>query len=505
MIKVDLEKCVGCKICEQFCQVQAIKVTDKKARSLEHCVNCGACVKVCPEGALLKTGETAGAGAIVCASCPVGCAIPVGGTGACLRYVNEGAKITRKIPPVLYKQVAGLLPKEYHPAIKKPLITGMGAGTTSPDFKPAPFIVQEKVDGVDCVTCVTECPFTVNGLKVKIDTDLPIGEEGASVTYLKRRIGMVTTEEYNAQMLSLGGLRTTGGVNGIFSVKAITDIANKKKVSLAVEGGAKLALQVSKPPVINGVSKDIIASGCGSATVGVFAPLLVEAADEVIILDHQLTGLFSAHATGRYFKLRPSGVALKYRESTPGRYFGVKGSGIGGTDVMNPLDIIDMDRSDIRPGLTLLITEPTGEFYSLFRFENGAFVEAGPTPQILTAVNEMRSACEKSRVSAMFVGGAGGASRSGVTRKPLKLNEAIQARKARLTIGGAPTFIMPGGGITFMVDVEQVTSGFYHWVPTPAIVAPMEYTMTLKDYIAIGGHTDNIRPLSEVLEEIEKK
>ncbi len=501
MIKIDSEKCAGCKICELICQVHAIEVVNRKARTNENCVNCGACVKVCPEHALVRE-IFPDPNAVICTSCPVGCAIQPGKTGACLRYTNDGGTVTRKIPLVLQSPIHDLLPPEYHPAIQKPLITGMGAGTTSPDFRPAPYIVQDKVDGVDCVTCVTECPLTVNGLKVKIDTDLPIGEEGAAVTYLKRRIGMVTTEEYNAPVLSLGGLHLTGGENGMFSVKAITDIANRKKVSLNVEGGARLVLEVAKPPVINGAVREKIAAGCGSATVGVFSPLFNGIADEVIILDHQLTGVFSAHATGRYFKVPPSGIVLKYRESTPGRYFGVKGNGIGGTDTMNPVDVIDMGRSTIRPGTTLLVTEPTGGYHALLRFENGEFVPMDPTPRVLAAVNELQSVCEKSRVSAMFVGGGGGASRSGITGKPLKLTEAIKERKARLTIGGAPTFIMPGGGITFVVDVEHVQTGFYHWVPTPAIVVPMEYTMTLKDYAAIGGHVDSIRPLSEVIEEV---
>ena len=172
---------------------------------------------------------------------------------------------------------------------------------------------------------------------------------------------------------------------------------------------------------------------------------------------------------------------------------------------MDPIDIIDMENSNIRPGLTLLVTDPSGEFYSFLRFKNGKFKEISPTPQVLAAVKEMRSACEESRVSAMFIGGAGGASRAGVTKRPLKLTEAIKDRRARLTIAGAPTFIMPGGGITFVVDVEHMQSGFYHWIPTPAVVVPLEYTMSLKDYVAIGGHADNIRPLSEVIEEIEKR
>jgi NAD-dependent dihydropyrimidine dehydrogenase PreA subunit len=504
MVQIDLEKCTGCKTCEVVCQVGAIKVVKRKAQADDKCVNCAACVKVCPENALAKS-EVPAADTIICDACPIACEIKKGHTGACLRYINDGGRLVRNIPLVFYSEVADIVPKECHPAIEKPLITAIGAGTTSPDNRPAPYIVQSKVDGLDVVTCVTECPLTVNGIKVKVDTDLPIGEEGADVTYRKHRVGMVTTEEYGATMLALGGLHTTSGKNGMFSVKVVTDIANRKRIPLSVKGGAKIEIQVSQPPVINGVIPGKMRVGCGSATAGLFSTFFRKAADEVIVLDHQITSLFSAHAAGRDLKASPSGMVLRYRESTPGRYFGEKGDGLGGTNIINPLDVIDMKRSNVRPGTTLLVTETTGERFAFFRFENGRFVEIDPTAEVLETINEIASSCEPSKVSAMLIGGAGGSARAGIAKRPLKLNEAIRERKAKLTIGGAPVFIMPGGGITFVVDVEEVKSPFFYWVPTPAVVAPIEYTMSLKDYIAIGGHAKAIRPLDEVIEQMKKR
>jgi ferredoxin len=504
MVQIDLNKCTGCKTCEVACQIDAIRVEKKKAQAKDTCVNCAACVKVCPVNALTKS-ETVAANAIVCESCPVACEIKPGFMGACLRYVNDGQKLVRNTPLVFYSEIQQDLPKDFHPAITKPLVTAIGAGTTSPDSKPAPYIVQSKVDGVDVVTCVTECPFTVNGIKVKIDTDVQIGEEGSDVTYLKRRVGMVTTEEYGATMLALGGLHTTAGKNGVFSVKVVTDIANRKRVPLAVKGGAKLEIQVSQPPVINGVVPGKMRVGCGSATAGLFATFFKKAADEVIVMDHQITSLFSDHAAGRDLKIVPSGIALKYRKSTPGRYFGEKGDGLGGTNIVNPLDVIDMAKSRPRSGMTLLVTETTGERFVLYRFEAGQFVEIPPTPGVLEVMNEIAASCEPSKVSAMYIAGAGGSARAGITQRPLKLTEAIKQRKAKLTIGGAPTFILPGGGISFIVDVEQVKAPFFYWVPTPAVVAPLEYTMTLQDYAAIGGHVHAIRPLSEVIEEMKQR
>ena len=60
-------------------------------------------------------------------------------------------------------------------------VTAIGAGTTYPDYKPAPFIVSSQVDGVDIVTVVTEGIFSYCGVKVKVDTDRYLGPEQSTV------------------------------------------------------------------------------------------------------------------------------------------------------------------------------------------------------------------------------------------------------------------------------------------------------------------------------------
>jgi hypothetical protein len=61
--------------------------------------------------------------------------------------------------------------------------------------------------------------------------------------------------------------------------------------------------------------------------------------------------------------------------------------------------------------------------------------------------------------------------------------------------------VFTGGGINFMVDVEEVKPGAFYWTSAPAIVAPLEFTMRLEDYRWIGGFIENVRPLKEVLKE----
>ena len=68
-----------------------------------------------------------------------------------------------------------------------------------------------------------------------------------------------------------------------------------------------------------------------------------------------------------------------------------------------------------------------------------------------------------------------------------------------MTCGGAPAYVWPGGGIMVMVDVMRMPDESFGWVPTPAIVAPIEFTLSRDDYARLGGRMDRVRPLGEVL------
>jgi hypothetical protein len=240
--------------------------------------------------------------------------------------------------------------------------------------------------------------------------------------------------------------------------------------------------------------------------MGLFAPLFKEAADEVIVLDSHLTGLMSEHAAGRFAGARPSGVKLKFRQSTPGRYFGDHGAGWGGTSIIEPQDIIaGIDLSVARPGMRILVTETTGTHGCLFEVRGDGNLREIPLSAICRkALGAIRESCEPALVSALYMGGAGGSARAGVTRYPIELTRAVHRNRAVLTVGGAPVFILPGGGINFMVDVQRVQANFFYWTPTPATICPIEYTMELADYEAMGGHTAAMRPF-EALEPLFKK
>jgi hypothetical protein len=103
------------------------------------------------------------------------------------------------------------------------------------------------------------------------------------------------------------------------------------------------------------------------------------------------------------------------------------------------------------------------------------------------------------------MGGAGGSLRAGVTENPVKLTDSVKRRLTRVTCGGAPAYIWPGGGITFMVDVTRMPENAFGYVPTPALVAPIEFTLKKEDYAVLGGYVDYVRPLGDVLREKERQ
>jgi hypothetical protein len=81
----------------------------------------------------------------------------------------------------------------------------------------------------------------------------------------------------------------------------------------------------------------------------------------------------------------------------------------------------------------------------------------------------------------------------------------VKERITRVTCGGAPVYVWPGGGITLMVDVLRMPDRSFGYVPTPALVLPIEFTMTLEAYAEIGGHVGRVVSIEQVLREARFK
>jgi hypothetical protein len=457
----------------------------------------------------------AGRGAkIRCDACPVTCYINPGMTGACDRYANHEGELVRVDPHLLLsrtlEQGQAVVPfgggENWDGSLlRDTFVTAVGAGTTYPDYKPAPFIVSAEIDGVDMVTVVTEGIFSYCGVKVKIDTDRYLGAECSTVRAKGEAVGHVTTSEYGSQMLSLGGVHhLTGGSKkeGRVTCEALLDLCNGKPVELTVDDGANVIVQAGKPPVINGELEERMRVGCGSATIGMFAKQWQGKVDEVVVVDDHITGVLSEHQAGKLLGIPGTGIRINGRRSTPGRYFQVAGPGTGwgGTNISDPLSIISgFDAKEARPGLRMLMVSTTGEHYGYFELDEALRPVERDLPQSMRdSVERIRENCEPALSTVLFIGGAGGSLRAGVTENPVRLTRSVKDALTYVTCGGAPVYVWPGGGITFMVDVTRLPENAFGYVPTPALVAPIEFTLKFEDYAALGGHMDYVRPLSSL-------
>jgi hypothetical protein len=465
-----------------------------------------------PDADALAHAKDAEAGIVTCDACPVLCRIRPGRTGACDRYGNTDGRLTRLDPLVVLTRSADAVKflggEGELLAGARAQLTGIGAGTTYPDYKPAPFIVASQMDGIDMVTVVTEGIFSYCGLKLKIDTDRYLGPECAAVRADGEQVGHVTTAEYGSQMFSIGGVRhLTGGSKreGQVACATMLALANKQAVELTLDGGERITVQAGKPPIINGVAEARMRVGCGSATIGIFAPQWLGHVDEVVVVDDHITGVLSEHQAGKFLDMRPSGIRVRGRRSTPGRYFQVANPGThwGGTDVENPLEIIErIDPKLAWPGLRLLMVSTTGEHFSWFVLDETLRPRPAPMPAVVEkVVARISENCEPALCSVVFMAGAGGSLRAGVTENPVALTRSVRDSLTRVTSGGAPVYLWPGGGITYMADVLAMPDGSFGHVPTPALVAPIEFTLPRADYAALGGHIDRVRPLAGLRDE----
>ncbi len=461
---------------------------------------------------------------IRCDACPVMCYIAEGRAGACDRYANHAGALVRLDPLTVIENGAAAVPfmagaetgagagagaNEWDGDIvrgDRPFVTAIGAGTTYPDYKPAPFIVSQEVAGVDMVTVVTEGIFSYCGVKVKIDTDRHIGPERAFVRVDGEPIGHVMTGEYGSKMLSLGGVEhLTGGTKkeGRVTCDALLALCNREAVTVQIDDGAEVIIQAGQPPVIDGTPERLMRVGCGSATIGMFAASWISHVDEVVVVDDHITGVLSEHEAGKQLDVPKTGIKMHGRRSTPGRYFQVAepGTGWGGTHIEDPLSILKpFDPKVAWPGLRMLMVSTTGEQWGYYVLDAGLVPVPSEAPEAVQASAELIAEnCEPSLCSVLFMGGAGGSLRAGVTTNPVKLTRSVKDTLTKVTVGGAQGYVWPGGGITVMADVLDMPSNAFGYVPTPALVAPIEFTLARADYAALGGHMERIVDVADVM------
>jgi len=220
--------------------------------------------------------------------------------------------------------------------------------------------------------------------------------------------------------------------------------------------------------------------------------------------------VLSEHQAGKLLYIPATGIKIKGRRSTPGRYFQVAepGTGWGGTNIDDPLTILgDFDPKVAYPGLRMLMVSTTGEQSGYYILDENLkpILQTNLPAAIRESVEIIAENCEPALATVMFMGGAGGSLRAGVTTNPVRLTRSVKEALTHVSCGGAPAYVWPGGGITVMADVTDMPTNSFGYVPTPALVAPIEFTMRLADYEALGGHMEAIVPIEQAIELAERK
>ena len=356
------------------------------------------------------------------------------------------------------------------------------------------------------VTVVTEGIFSYCGVKVKIDTDRHLGPERALVRVDGEPVGHVTTAEYGSQMLSLGGVdHLTGGSKkeGRVTCETLLALCNGRPVELDGRRRRPHDRAGGRAPIVNGVAEERMRVGCGSATIGMFARQWHGKVDEVVVVDDHITGVLSEHQAGQVPRHARHGHqdarAAARRRGAISRSPSPVPAGAAPTSRTRSRSSAASTRRCAWPGLRLLMVSTTGEQYAYYELDETLRpIEREMPERLRESVERIEENCEPALATVLFMGGAGGSLRAGVTENPVRLTRSVKEALTTVTCGGAPVYVWPGGGITFMVDVTRVPENAFGSVPTPALVAPIEFTMRLADYAALGGHMDEVRPLSSL-------
>ena len=118
------------------------------------------------------------------------------------------------------------------------------------------------------------------------------------------------------------------------------------------------------------------------------------------------------------------------------------------------------------------------------------------------SVERIQENCEPALCTVLFMGGAGGAARrchrqSGAADAfgQGRPDPGHQRRRAGLCLARRRHHLHG--------RCHADAGGAFGYVPTPALVAPIEFTLRLSDYAALGGHMDYVRPLASLKDKAE--
>ena len=176
---------------------------------------------------------------------------------------------------------------------------------------------------------------------------------------------------------------------------------------------------------------------------------------------------------------------------------------VGGTNIDDPLDILeDFNPKFAKPGQTLLMISTTGDQFAFYKLNNELQPIQYEIPKKLIAPLPVLLKTVSPPFVQFCLSGGRRLIKSRRNGKPVLLTRSVRNSLTNVTCGGAPVYIWPGGGITLMVDVTRMPQNSFGYVPTPALVAPIEFTMRRSDYESLGGHTGHVVSIDDAIKGI---
>lgn len=161
------------------------------------------------------------------------------------------------------------------------------------------------------------------------------------------------------------------------------------------------------------------------------------------------------------------------------------------------------DPKEAQPGLTMLMVSTTGEHAAYYVLDEALRPVETEMPRDLQFSVERIQKHRRRYAPCCSWRGAGGSLRAGVTDNPVRrarsvkdaFDEGHQRRRAGLCLAGRRHHLHGRR--------HADAGGAFGYVPTPALVAPIEFTLKLSDYAALGGHMDYVRPLASIRDNAE--
>ena len=298
---------------------------------------------------------------IRCDACPVLCYIRRGAAGACDRYANRDGELVRVDPACRCSTApsqggGGVVPflgasRTGTARIVEPadtFVTAIGAGTTYPDYKPAPFIVSSEVDGRRHGHRRDRGHLQLLRRQGEDRHRPPSRARNAPPCAPRaKQVGHVTTGEYGSQMLSLGGVHHLTGGSQEGGPRHLRDAARplqrQGRSSSTVDGGATVVVAGRASRRSSTARRR---SACGSAAARPRSAC--SPSNGTATSTRWWWSTTTSPASSPSIRpascsaCRDTGIKMKGRRSTPGRYFQVAepGTGWGGTDIADPLSIL---------------------------------------------------------------------------------------------------------------------------------------------------------------------